>query len=656
MAQPLAAGPDVVRQQVGIEAFRLSPDGRTVAYVRRHVDGLAYRSHIWSVPFKGGSPRQLTRGAVRDGSVDFAPDGSALAFVRTPEGADHSQAWILPLEGGEPWPLASLPHGVSSVHWSPDGRLLALVAASDDRPFIVGPEEPGKAPRARRITRLDWRDDEEGHRDRRAHLFVLEPRAGAEPRQLTRGDWDVLHPAWAPDSRSIAFVTDQREDRDIDPRTSIWAVGVEGGGPRLVVELEGDADRPAYHADGRLAFLGRDMADAMEYEPIEPWLLAPDGSSPREVPLDTEGLVGAWAWSELDLISGSPGPLWLDATTLAVLLTHRARCVPHVIGLDGGRPEPLVSRDRVIASGMEVAAGRVVISATVDGRAAEIYAVEDGDLRALTTDGSTWQAAYMQPRLEEVEIPGPDGPINTWLASPPDAGDGPLPTILHLHGGPTGSFGPGSSLDAMLLVSAGYRVAMPNIRGSAGFGYDWAHGLNGRWGDVDAADVLAVADWLVERGLADEARMGIYGLSYGGFLVQWLVGVTDRFGAAVAENGVSNQVSTWGNCFFAVYWNRRGGLGDPLTPEGVDRLWSSSPLRNVASIRTPLLILQAEEDRICPPADNEQIFTALRALGRTAEYILYPEEHHEFKVYGRPDRRIDRHERMLDWFGRHLGG
>jgi dipeptidyl aminopeptidase/acylaminoacyl peptidase len=231
-----------------------------------------------------------------------------------------------------------------------------------------------------------------------------------------------------------------------------------------------------------------------------------------------------------------------------------------------------------------------------------------------------------------------------------------LPLVVHFHGGPTGSFGPGSSLDAMLLTSAGYRVAMPNIRGSAGFGYDWADALNGRWGEADAEDALAVVDWLVSQGLADERRIGLYGLSYGGYLVQWLVGVSDRFAAAVAENGVANQISTWANSYFGVHYNRRLGVGDPLTREGMLKLWSSSPLANVARINTPLLILQAEDDRVCPASDNEQLFTALRALGRETEYILYPEEHHEFKVYGRPDRRIDRHERMLAWFARYLGG
>jgi dipeptidyl aminopeptidase/acylaminoacyl peptidase len=228
--------------------------------------------------------------------------------------------------------------------------------------------------------------------------------------------------------------------------------------------------------------------------------------------------------------------------------------------------------------------------------------------------------------------------------------------VLHIHGGPTGAWGPGGTLDAMLLCAAGYRVLMPNIRGSATFGAPWVGALSKSWGGVDAADAMASVDALVAAGLADPKRLAVMGLSYGGFLTQWLVGVTDRFAAASSENGVANQASAWANSYFGVHYNRRAGLGDPLSDRGMQALWRSSPLRNAPKVTTPLLMLQAEEDRICPASDNEQLFTALKVLGREVEYVLYPDEHHEMKSSGRPDRRIDRLERVLEWFDRHLRG
>ena len=258
--------------------------------------------------------------------------------------------------------------------------------------------------------------------------------------------------------------------------------------------------------------------------------------------------------------------------------------------------------------------------------------------------------------MRAVLAPGSGGDVETWIASPPDAGDAALPTVVDIHGGPLGAWAPAPSIEVMLLVERGFRVLLPNIRGSATYGRAWIRESLGDWGGVDAADVHAAIDHAVGLGLVDPSRLGVLGLSYGGFMVHWLIGTSDRFGAAVSENGVANQVSAWANSDSGVEYNRAASLGDALSAEGVEKLWRQSPLRHVANIRTPLLMLQAGADQRCPPADNEQLFTALRVLGREVEYVLYPDESHVYQATGRPDRRIDRMERMLGWFERHLLG
>jgi dipeptidyl aminopeptidase/acylaminoacyl peptidase len=324
------------------------------------------------------------------------------------------------------------------------------------------------------------------------------------------------------------------------------------------------------------------------------------------------------------------------------------------VTLDGDATPLVDPATPMAAVGIGVAAGTTVVSAGLGGASADLWTLSGGRIRRLTREGSAWQARFPAVDLEEISLDGPAGPIQAWLASPHGVGSRRLPTVLHIHGGPTGAWGPGGTLDAIALADAGYRVLMPNIRGSTTFGSAWVQAFSGRWGDVDAADAMAAIDALVARGLADPKRVAVMGLSYGGFLTHWLIGVTDRFAAAIAENGVTNQVSTWANSYFGVHFNRRAGLGDPLSDEGMQRLWRSSPLRNARSISTPLLMLQSEDDRICPAADNEQLFTALAVLGKEVEYVLYPDEHHEMKSTGRPDRRIDRLERILGWLGRHL--
>jgi dipeptidyl aminopeptidase/acylaminoacyl peptidase len=301
----------------------------------------------------------------------------------------------------------------------------------------------------------------------------------------------------------------------------------------------------------------------------------------------------------------------------------------------------------------------IAVLGTLGTRAMELMTLDEdraGRPRWTTrsTLGSAWQGRHQQPEMRRFDAPGAGGPIETWVASPPGARDDPLPTVVDVHGGPLGAWAPAPHIEVSLLVARGYRVILPNIRGSASYGRAWIRPQLGDWGGVDAADVHAALDHIIGLGVADPDRLGVLGLSYGGFMVNWLVGTSDRFRAAVSENGVTNQVSTWANSDSGPEFDRAALMGDPLSPQGIERLWRQSPLRHVANIRTPLLLLQAEADLRCPAQDNEQLFVALRHLGRTVEYVLYPDESHVYASAGRPDRRIDRMTRMLDWFDRFL--
>ena len=372
--------------------------------------------------------------------------------------------------------------------------------------------------------------------------------------------------------------------------------------------------------------------------------------------------MGNWADTDLTgwMTNSRPGPAWDGPGAMVALVTDHGRTHPWRFPFDpaSGRPaaDPVrLVRGDVMANTVATGGGRVTVTATVDGRPPELcLAAADGEVRPLTTMGSSWIDGLAWPEMRLVEAPGPGGPIETWIASPAGAGDAPLPAVVDIHGGPLGAWAPAPSLEVVLLCARGYRVVLPNIRGSASYGRDWIAPQLGEWGGPDAEDVHAALDHVVALGLADPDRLGALGLSYGGFMVNWLVGTTDRFRAAVSENGVTNQVSAWAHSDSGPEYCRAARMGDPTTPEGVAQLWRQSPLRNIASVRTPLLMLQSEDDRRCPAADNEQLFVALRWLGREVEYVLYPEEFHVIQATGRIDRRIDRMTRMLDWFDRFL--
>ena len=681
-----------------VEELDVTPDGWTAVVVRRIIRRGEYESHLLAVSLdRRSSPRPLTAGRVRDTWPRVSPDGTRVAFLRGHVGSDDrpNELCTVSLSGGRVRRLA--PRGarpgfgsISELAWSPDGTRLAIVAEVDPPRSLVG-DQPSvgsrsararsdRSPTARHITRADWRWDEEGHRDRWSHVLVVHVAGDVVVRQVTSGTWSASQVTWAPDGRTIAFVADPRDDADVRPRPTIWAVDVDAGPrsrrsrPWPVLDAAGGATHPAFGPDGRW-IAGVGVLDERPLDDVSPGLLlAPvDGSQPpHALGPELDRPIGAWCDTDLHgwMVSGRHGPFWIDERTLVAVVTDRGRSLPERWCIDGaGRSveSPCASDRSAHGPWADLAAhtiatvpgtSKVAMLGTLGGRAMDVMTIDVAEpgrrIRRHSTIGSAWQRRFVQPEMRRLDAPGAGGPIETWVASPPGAGDAALPTIVDVHGGPLGGWAPAPHIEVTQLVGAGYRVVLPNIRGGQGYGRAWIRPQLGDWGGVDADDVHAAVDHVVALGLADPDRLGIMGLSYGGFMVNWLVGTSGRFRAAVSENGVTNQLSTWANSDFGPEYCRMAELGDTLSAEGVERLWRQSPLRHVANVRTPLLMLQAEADLRCPPQDNEQLFVALRHLGREVEYVLYPDEHHTFSSTGRPDRRIDRMERVLDWFGTHL--
>ncbi len=696
--------PADIRSQVVVEELDLSRDGRLAVVARRVIRDNRYVTHLYAVALDEGRvarPRRLTDGVVRDGQPRLSPDGKTVAFVRSDPTDDDDPAWlsVLDLRRRTVRRVRRRGYGsVGEVAWSPDGQWIAFTAEVDPPRFLVGrvpPVDGGRRragakpvdepePTARRIDRVDWRWDGEGHQDRWTHLFVVGTARGATPRQVTAGDWGVVDICWTPDSKTILFTSYRTPTADLLPRPTIWAVDIDpgdagSGGPttesREVMAPAGWAHHAAASPDGRwIAAIGvlqeeplDDVSPTILVGPTDgsaaPWALAPRLDRP----------IGNWADTDLNgwMVSGRSGPVWMDDATIVATVTDRGRSHPTRFPIDpatgkAGKPPTASPRESngpwsdATSHTLGVGADRTIaVLGTLDNRAMELMTLDGGlhgqpQWTTRTTIGSAWQHRFTDTEMRRVEAPGPGGLIETWIASPPGAGDKPLPTVVDVHGGPLGAWAPAPHVEVILLVARGYRVILPNIRGSASYGRDWIRPQLGDWGGVDAADVHAAVDHVVGLGLADPDRLGVLGLSYGGFIVHWLIGTSTRFRAAVSENGVTNQISTWANSDSGPEFDRAALLGDPFTPEGIERLWRQSPLRHVSAINTPLLMLQAESDLRCPPQDNEQLFIALRHLRRTVEYVLYPEESHVFSSSGRPDRRIDRMTRMLDWFDRYL--
>jgi dipeptidyl aminopeptidase/acylaminoacyl peptidase len=241
--------------------------------------------------------------------------------------------------------------------------------------------------------------------------------------------------------------------------------------------------------------------------------------------------------------------------------------------------------------------------------------------------------------------------VEGWIITP-GVGEGPFPTVLYIHGGPHNAFGHIFFYDFLMLASAGYGVLFVNHRGSSGYGDEFCSQIVGHLGELEYQDLMAGVDVAISQGLADPDRLGCCGLSGGGHLTCWIVGHTDRFKAAVAENPISNFVSLYGVKSNGVSLCVEELGGHPHEIPDVYR--SASPITYAHRCTTPTLLIQGEVDRSCPPEQSEQFYAVLKANGCTVEMLRLPNSGHVGTLLGPLASRLAQNEALLEWMNRYL--
>lgn len=642
--------PEDLLKQAQIQDVALSPDGTTVVYSRRViVDEKRYATNLWLVPWEGGPARQLTHAVATERYPVFAPDGRTIAFISDRGG--RKQAWLLPLDGGEPRVAVEIPGETSGVCWSPDGSRLLLLASSGIERLTAGdPDDPT----ARVIDDFAWRLDGQGLRNQYVSAWVASC-DGGEPARVTDPAWEILDARWMPDSEAIVVVADAELEagmRRLAERAAAWLVRRDGSGESVrLATLPGGiaAARPNAKGD-RLTVIGKEHPGQPSW--ADNHLFVTDDDGVRRLGAELDRPVETVTTGDLMVRGNRIACEWLDAAAIVAQVGVEGRALPYRFDVESGEATPIVIAE-IVCSSIAVAGSRVAMVATNAGMPTEVYALEAGDMRRVTTNGAEWLAPFRRDPVRH-RIAHPEGhEIDVWLIEGRDAPN-PGPAIVQIHGGPHGAHGPAPWLEMLALADAGFHVLYPNPRGSSGYGEAFARAAHGEWGRASSSDILRVVEWAVARGLADPARAGVIGLSFGGYLTAWLLGHhPGRFAAAVSENPVSNFVSWFGGSDLQGYTDERfAGLG--RLPEDIDRFLDASPFMQIHRNRAPLLLLQAEGDLRCPPEQAETLFTILRQRGIPTRMVRYPGEPHFLAGIGRPDRRVDRMRRIVEWFREYL--
>jgi dipeptidyl aminopeptidase/acylaminoacyl peptidase len=633
----------------------VSPDGRRVAFTATRVDLPAnrYRSAVWLAEADGSRPPfPLTSGEHSDSAPRWSPDGTRLAFTRTVEG--RGSLHVLPVDGpGEAVRVCERPEAVGDPAWSPDGTRLAFTSRERTGRWADGDDERSRPPR--RIDRLFARLDDVGWTvDRPTSVFVVPADGSADPVLVAGGPYEHGAPAWSPGGERLVVAANRRPGGDLDQRADLHLVDPAGRDePRALTGGPLSYSAPACGPDGRIACLAVDAAVVPSHHRLV--LLDEDG---------TERVLTAGLDRRCEPFPGARAPVWTDAGLLFSIEDHGDVPLLRVPAVGGGEPEVLVGGTRAVR-GYDAAGGLLAFVAATPSAQPELFVRDaDGTERRLTRLGDAFHAAVPPRAAEPLEVVSPhDGArIDAWVVRP--GGDGPHPVLLSVHGGPMAQYGPAWMDEFQMWAGAGYAVVFANPHGSTGHTEAFAREIRSPqapehpgtgWGEVPAADVLAALDAALARHPdLDGGRVGVLGGSYGGYLTTWLVAHTDRFAAACSERAANNLLSLeWGGSDAAGLFHQEVGVSHLDAPQ-VYR--EQTPLERVRDIRTPVLVLHSDDDLRCPPEQADQLFVALRLLGREVEYWRFPAEGHELSRSGSPRHRVQRAEIVLDWFGRHLGG
>lgn len=660
----LISAEDLYRLQP-VSGCELSPDGTAVVYAVNRVDAENEKKYanLWMALTGRGGAKQFTYGNQRDTEPQFSPDGRLIAFFSNRGDTEKpAQIYLIPVDGGEARPLTSIQGKIGRFAWSPDGKTLVCSVRKTDADVLAREADAKKKKLgvvARHITRVHYKFDGAGFLPKeRWHIWIVNAKTG-RAKQLTDSPiHDEFSPSWSPDGQQIVFVSNRADDPDFNPGGEDIYLLPAGGGEMVRLSTPfGTKSEPVFSPNGRyIAYYGRE-GHGNWWQNTHLWVVAADGSG------RARNLTGAHDFHVGNASSNDSGgcvtmpPVWsTDSQQLYFQRSHHGNTTLHAIDIGSGKIETVID-DQGVVGAYSIAAGKIAVWQTTAMALGEIKVrqlTSNGRLRQLSRANTTFLRRKELGELEEVWFKGAAGnDLQGWILKPPDFDpQQTYPSILEIHGGPLVQYANAFMHEFYFLAANGYVVYFSNPRGGRGYGEKHAKSIWNGHGTADFDDVMAWADYVAKLPYIDRDRRGVTGGSYGGFMVNWIIGHTDEFKAAVSQRSIMNRLSSYGSS--DVNWLREIAFDDEPPWENLENYWGQSPLKHIGNAKTPTLVIHSEQDLRCPIEQGEQLFVALKRLGVDTEMVRFPNSPHGLSRAGRTDRRVLRLRHILRWFDKYL--